>query len=286
MNHKGVTLIELLIAMVISTILIAGIYRVFISQQRSYTVQDQVVEMQQNVRAAINKMLREIRMVNFGRVVYYNSGAGNFTSDILPVNGFNAVLSMSTDNTITIVGGFEQIKKADGITPNRIESSPTTTSITLEQQTDKFDGVDNNLSIEGQECFRVTGRVNRTLTLHRTIPDTIRQTIIQAPTPILNVYKVQAVTYSVVANDVLRRDTNIAGGNFGMAENIESLQFQYFDASGAVTTAANNTVRIQVTVTARTKDSDPDYKGEGGYRRRQIRSDIQLRNMGRTLGIP
>ena len=62
MNRKGITLIELLVALTISGILVAGVYRTFVSQQHTYTVQEQVVDMQQNVRLAINRMTRELRM--------------------------------------------------------------------------------------------------------------------------------------------------------------------------------------------------------------------------------
>ncbi len=61
-NSKGVTLIELLIALVLSAILTGGIYRTFIHQQKSYATREQVADMQQNVRVAINRMMREIRM--------------------------------------------------------------------------------------------------------------------------------------------------------------------------------------------------------------------------------
>jgi prepilin-type N-terminal cleavage/methylation domain-containing protein len=64
-NKKGVSLIELLVALVISAIIIAGIYRVFIAQTRAYAVQDQVVEVQQNVRSAMDLMLRDIRMAGY-----------------------------------------------------------------------------------------------------------------------------------------------------------------------------------------------------------------------------
>src|SRR4030043_1288475 len=40
-KSKGVTLIELLIALVISAILVAGIYRTFIHQQKTYATQEQ-----------------------------------------------------------------------------------------------------------------------------------------------------------------------------------------------------------------------------------------------------
>ena len=40
-------MIELLVVLVIAAITMAGIYRVFISQTKTYAVQDQVMEVQQ-----------------------------------------------------------------------------------------------------------------------------------------------------------------------------------------------------------------------------------------------
>jgi type IV pilus assembly protein PilW len=65
LNKRGLTLIELLIGLVICAIVVAGIYRLFISQGKAYVVQDQVVELQQNVRSAMEVMLRDLRMAGF-----------------------------------------------------------------------------------------------------------------------------------------------------------------------------------------------------------------------------
>jgi Tfp pilus assembly protein PilW len=64
-NNKGITLIELLVGLVTAAIALAGVYRVFISQTKTYAVQDQVVEVQQNVRSAMEIMLRDLRMTGF-----------------------------------------------------------------------------------------------------------------------------------------------------------------------------------------------------------------------------
>jgi type IV pilus assembly protein PilW len=64
-NKKGLTLVELLVAMAISGIVAGAIYTAFQSQQKSYLVQDQVAEMQQNLRAAMDIMVREIRMAGY-----------------------------------------------------------------------------------------------------------------------------------------------------------------------------------------------------------------------------
>jgi len=64
-TKKGITLIELLVAMVIGGIVVAGIYRVFVAQTKAYTVQDQVVEVQQGIRSAMEILLRDIRMAGY-----------------------------------------------------------------------------------------------------------------------------------------------------------------------------------------------------------------------------
>ena len=64
-NEKGMTLIELLIAFVIFAIVSAGSYRLFVSQSRAYAVQDQVVEIQQNIRTAMEIILRDVRMTGY-----------------------------------------------------------------------------------------------------------------------------------------------------------------------------------------------------------------------------
>jgi type IV pilus assembly protein PilW len=65
-GSKGVSLVELMVALVISAILIAALYRTFIAQQKAYNIQEQVVDMQQNARLAISKTIRDIRMAGFG----------------------------------------------------------------------------------------------------------------------------------------------------------------------------------------------------------------------------
>ena len=64
-DSKGITLIELLVALVICGVVIAGIYRVFIAQSKAYTVQDQVVEVQQGIRSAMEILLRDLRMAGY-----------------------------------------------------------------------------------------------------------------------------------------------------------------------------------------------------------------------------
>ena len=61
-SEKGFTLVELMITMVIMGVVMAGVYLAFYSQQKSYIVQEQVSEMQQNLRGAMYLMTKEIKM--------------------------------------------------------------------------------------------------------------------------------------------------------------------------------------------------------------------------------
>ena len=61
----GFTLVELLVALVVSGIIMTGVYSAFKTQQDSFTAQDQVVEMQQNIRSAFYLLADELRMAGY-----------------------------------------------------------------------------------------------------------------------------------------------------------------------------------------------------------------------------
>lgn len=61
-NNKGFTLVEILVALTIDFIVLAGIYAAFYSQQKSHVKEQQVVDAQQNVRGSVTFMTREIRL--------------------------------------------------------------------------------------------------------------------------------------------------------------------------------------------------------------------------------
>ena len=62
---QGFTLVELLVGIAIFSIVMAGIYSVFVRANRAYISQEQVVAAQQEARAALDILGREIRMAGF-----------------------------------------------------------------------------------------------------------------------------------------------------------------------------------------------------------------------------
>ena len=64
-KERGFTLVELLIGMAVGLIVLGAIASTFIIQSRSLDVQEQVAEMVQTARAAMDMMSREIRMAGY-----------------------------------------------------------------------------------------------------------------------------------------------------------------------------------------------------------------------------
>jgi type IV pilus assembly protein PilW len=88
-KNSGVTLTELLIVLALTGIVSGAIYNIFISQGKAYTIQSEVAEMQQNLRAGIFMMEREIRMVGYdptraadAEILTAAPGLLDFTADL------------------------------------------------------------------------------------------------------------------------------------------------------------------------------------------------------------
>jgi type IV pilus assembly protein PilW len=103
-DQKGITLLELLIAVVILVLVLAGVYVVFQGQERSYVVQNQVTEMNQNARIALEIMSREIR-----NAVYDPTRIPGSTG-----TGAGAAIKVANGNSIVYTSDEEPAEEPDG----------------------------------------------------------------------------------------------------------------------------------------------------------------------------
>lgn len=76
-NDSGFTLVEIVVALAVSMILVIGIYSSYRLLRRAQTTQDQVVEMQQNIRAALVWLGRDIRKAGYRKNRSSGSGTCN-----------------------------------------------------------------------------------------------------------------------------------------------------------------------------------------------------------------
>ncbi|GEM_PF-6342058 len=120
-KNAGFTLIELLIALVLSIVIVGAVYATFNSQQKSFSLTNQKTDMQQQGRAAMNLIMRDLRMAGYLvpsakaiRVVN-----NNMTSGISPAS-----------DEITVLYADQRF---DGLNITTSSGSPPT-SVTVEVQ--------------------------------------------------------------------------------------------------------------------------------------------------------
>ncbi len=141
-SNQGFTMVELLVAMVVSLLALAAIYSTFLAQHRSYQVQGETADMQQNIRAAMYYMQREIRMAgndpfntgNFGFASGTSTANANviqFTEDINDAAGGPPDGLLDTNETI-------QYRLNNG---NLIRNTPATGDQVVAQNIDAIDFV-------------------------------------------------------------------------------------------------------------------------------------------------
>ena len=83
----GFSLIEVMAAIAILGIAMTAVFSTFLFQQRSYTTQVRVAEMQQNLRDALEMISRDLRMCTYGIPSSVNIVDNEITSRYLkPVN--------------------------------------------------------------------------------------------------------------------------------------------------------------------------------------------------------
>lgn len=96
-SEQGFTLVELMIAVALAGFIVSQMYLVFISNKKSSISQERVAEMQQNLRATMYPLVRDIRMAGYdpsgdadwagivqaapGRIDMYMDMNGNGTYD-------------------------------------------------------------------------------------------------------------------------------------------------------------------------------------------------------------
>jgi type IV pilus assembly protein PilW len=142
LNDNGFTLMELVVALGIGMAILGAVAGTFMTQTKFYNAQEQVNEMQQNARAAMDLITREVKLAgfkprgteSFSGVTYSTTELrvrANLNGALADASGGNATIDDTTDEHVvyTFDSANRQIKRsygAVGSTPdviaNNIES--------------------------------------------------------------------------------------------------------------------------------------------------------------------
>ncbi|MDP2681568.1 MAG: PilW family protein [Deltaproteobacteria bacterium] len=233
--NKGFSLVELLIAMVIASVVgLAGI-SIFSSSNWSYKTQEDVTEAQQNVRVATDRLTKDIRMAGYGLpdppfslsftglpTTFVGQSGGNITltspitvttsggagaPDSLTILGIGYEVGTldTTTAVVNCVNGIQaNISGANCIRLSATASVPAADTIDRFFPGGAFNSNRMHISLGGAKYIALaaagqTGQATRTLALGS--PSTLDRDYPDGT----SVYIVQAVQYTIVS------DTSIAG---------------------------------------------------------------------------
>ena len=152
MYQKGFSLVEVLITMAIAGIVSAGIFAVYSAQNRSYMVQSQVVETQQDIRFVKDILARDIRMV----------GLQDPRNEVDPTPGFIAPTNATSLHfTLDRTGGETDGVDNDG--DGMIDAADAADEATYPDGDVDDVGEEITYTLNGAQLVRSAGGVNQVL---------------------------------------------------------------------------------------------------------------------------
>jgi len=230
-SNPGFTLVELMVSLAIFGLVMVGIFGVYLSTQRSTNTQEQVVDLQQNLRVGLESISRDLRWAGFliGSTANPIANAGTNTVTINTISGsrkvaqiatgFDSPSAISTIKTITLKEPID-LKIGDLVRIIRPAnaSQPVPRVLLLTS-----DSSSTSLSIKGFNSAQVFNE-----------GDIVAEYVGSATPSDLNP---NTITYSLIAttgspigtNDLIR---NSGTGNEIVASGITSLTFSYLLDAG------------------------------------------------------
>ncbi len=270
-RQVGLSLIEVLVALVIGAIVIAGVYRTFTVQQKSFIVQEQVSEAQQSVRAVMDLIARDIRMSGFGRPdwnVCTFAGSVNITSptNFTVVGALGPPIALLGDdasmgtNTLTLDRDVTVTEGDDGTEDNLFIFEPDTPPIPADGLRYATVRV-----TDGAPSSQITGKI---IPIDDTGPERLQVDLRGTAPDQALVYRVECVNYALNGTDLERN-------NEVLASNVTGFQITDFSDPAVPETLG----KYEVSITVRTRTNDPDWPQDGGFRTRTLTSTIKARNL-------
>ena len=263
--EQGFTLIELLVAMAIGLVILSGLSSTFIMQQKTYNLQEQIAEMTENIRGAMDIMTSEIMMTGYGAPTSSMSTWINWVTGVTMDANPKIEDGGSSPDTIHIAACFDESMVPLTLTA---AASEMDTTITVSDGGEFNTTTKKLIRIGNFENAVVTAVAGNTLTID-TDPALTGKGIsniegYQVGDPVCIV---KVISYSIASN-ILERNENLGDGFLTLAENIVDLKI----------TQTDETITIDP-LTIQADKPDPNYSQNNGYRRFDQRTDITPPNL-------
>ena len=241
---SGMTLVELMVALVIGAILVAAVYQALVGHERVYQVETQNVKMQQDARAGLEFLVRELRMAGFG-VEDDDDPTTNVFMELLNNDTTDGQIDNGTDAITFIAGMGYSSGVAAGADPlqDQVQVHPAGQPWFEFKAGDVVDFLD--ICLDGRKnLINSTSGPYTIKDVSYGDPATDTPTVLTLTTKLLEalaegdqvVVQRVAIHYRV-RNRVLERLVSTDGGNTWfdpqpLIDNVENLQFSYaFDGS-------------------------------------------------------
>jgi len=319
-NKQGFTVVELLVAMAISLVVLSAVFFTFKSQHDSFLTQDQISAMQQNVRAAMIMITRDIQMggyyTNFDRSdcsMDWDDLSGSCDPDgtdeetIRPLICAHDNIDDSPLNKDKIKNGTDLIVIAKASDKGRpLAAGENATGNTIDASLRDVDDLKKNKcallvknDLSSADFFRVeedSGAMK--LSPGRELQESYSEGDL--------IFRADVVIYYVDDESqslcLCRKNLGNNEGAQVIAENIDNIQFRYLldngtwvnDPNNPPGTSGANVRAIEVSLLARTAQPLRGYLNtdtysmggsdigpfNDGYRRKLLASIVETRNIG------
>ena len=284
-DSRGVTLVELVIVMLMMGIVTIAIYGVYQSTQRSSTTQDQTVELQQNLRIAMDSITRDIQLAGFlipaSQDAITVADATTLTMQTATTNGKTArVATAFTSPTDATTTSNIAVLSSDEVDFFTASSDPADADwVRIVRPSSRTQPLNDTFQVYGKD------RTAKQLTLYNFdtaagVSFSPGDVIVRVPSKTSTLPR--TVTYSLSGTDLTRND-GISTDT--VASSISAVQYSYLLDDNTELTPPGSTVSasdmaniraIRVTLSAQTQVLS--VEGQVENKTRQLTSVIALRN--------
>lgn len=295
---RGFTLVEMMVAMVIMGVVVAAVYSTFISTQRQAYTQEDVVEVQQNLRAGLDFLVQDIRMAEFltptdqtalvnapAQMLVDGNGDGDYEDtderpelslvSVTSMRSYGRIESASASGTNLAIdlalSSMQKFASGDNVRVFRSTNlSPVTSVFSVD-------------SVSGSQVVLSGGG---------TLAGTIQtgDLLVRLPTGAGDGDFPLQIDYQLIdnasgdpnMNDLKRRvvdmDGNVIEDFQLIASNISQIALTYLDDGGNATAVLDEIVAVQITMTGQTDATETGRDNYSGVKTRTFSTTVKIHN--------